>query len=98
MAGPACRSRVLLEFDDTVIGEAVRTTRDQAHHLALNLVSGEKLGWQEPKAQSFTVSPLPCGSSAMHLGHRQVAKPTQGVTTPRFALAARSVRDWDQCC
>ena len=35
-------------------------------NIALNLVSGEKLGWQERKAQSFTVSPLHCGSSAMH--------------------------------
>jgi hypothetical protein len=31
-------------------------------NIALNLVSGEKLGWQERKAQSFTVSPLHCGS------------------------------------
>jgi hypothetical protein len=37
-------------------------------------VSGEKLGWQERKAQSFTVSPLHCGSSAMHPGYR----PTTG--------------------
>jgi hypothetical protein len=39
-------------------------------NVALNLVSGEKLGWQERKAQSFTVSPLHCGSSAMHPGYR----------------------------
>jgi hypothetical protein len=39
-------------------------------NIALNLVSGEKLGWQERKAQSFTVSPLHCGSSAMHPGYR----------------------------
>src|SRR5262245_53148696 len=32
-------------------------------NITLNLVSGEKLGWQERKAQSFTVSPLHCGSS-----------------------------------
>jgi hypothetical protein len=39
-------------------------------NIALNLVSGEKLGWQERKAQSFTVTPLHCGSSAMHPGYR----------------------------
>jgi hypothetical protein len=39
-------------------------------NIALNLVSGEKLGWQERKAQSFTVSPLHCGSSAMDPGYR----------------------------
>jgi hypothetical protein len=39
-------------------------------NIALNLVSGEKLGWQERKAQSFTVSPLHCGSSAMAPGYR----------------------------
>jgi hypothetical protein len=43
-------------------------------NIALNLVSGEKLGWQERKAQSFTVSPLHCGSSAMYPGYR----PTTG--------------------
>jgi Patatin-like phospholipase len=39
-------------------------------NIALNLVSGEKLGWQERKAQSFTVTPLHCGSCAMHPGYR----------------------------
>src|SRR5215475_1353078 len=42
-------------------------------NIALNLVSGEKLGWQERKAQSFTISPLHCGSSAMHPGYRSTA-------------------------
>ena len=42
-------------------------------NIALNLVSGEKLGWQERKAQSFTVSPLHCGSSAMDPGYRSTA-------------------------
>ena len=39
-------------------------------NIALNLVSGEKLGWQDRKAQSFTVTPLHCGSSAMDPGYR----------------------------
>jgi hypothetical protein len=42
-------------------------------NIALNLVSGEKLGWQERKAQSFTVTPLHCGSSAMQPGYRSTA-------------------------
>jgi Patatin-like phospholipase len=44
-------------------------------NVALNLVSGEKLGWQERKAQSFTVSPLHCGSSAMNPGYRPTTGP-----------------------
>lgn len=39
-------------------------------NIALNLVSGEKLGWQERKAQNFSVSPLHCGSSSMQPGYR----------------------------
>ena len=35
---------------------------------SLNLVGGEKLAWQERKAESFTVSPLHCGSG--RLGYR----------------------------
>jgi len=38
-------------------------------NVALNLVSGEKLGWQERKAQSFTVTPMHSGSYT--LGYRQ---------------------------
>lgn len=33
-------------------------------NIALNLVHGDNLAWQERKAQSFTVSPLHCGSAA----------------------------------
>ena len=44
-------------------------------NIALNLVRGEKLGWQERKAQSFTVTPLHCGSSAMDPGYRPMAGP-----------------------
>jgi len=39
-------------------------------NMALNLVSGEKLAWQQRKAQSFTASPLHAGS--YRLGYRQV--------------------------
>jgi hypothetical protein len=35
---------------------------------ALNLVSGKKLAWQERKAESFTVTPLHCGSP--YVGYR----------------------------
>jgi hypothetical protein len=44
-------------------------------NIALNLVSGEKLAWQERKAQSFTVTPLHCGSSAMQPGYRFIIGP-----------------------
>ncbi len=37
-------------------------------NVALNLVSGERLAWQQRKAQSFTISPLHCGNG--ELGYR----------------------------
>ena len=37
-------------------------------NLALNLVSGERLAWQQRKAQAFSVSPLHCGN--LELGYR----------------------------
>ncbi|HJT19284.1 MAG TPA: patatin-like phospholipase family protein [Nitrospira sp.] len=39
---------------------------------ALNLVRGENLAWQQRKAQSFTASPLFCGS--WNLGYRRASK------------------------
>jgi len=41
-------------------------------NMALNLVAGEDLGWQQRKAENFTATPLHCGSS--RLGYRR----TQG--------------------
>lgn len=40
-------------------------------NIALNLVHGENLAWQQRKAQSFTVSPLHCGSCVNELGYRR---------------------------
>ena len=41
-------------------------------NIALNLVGGKELAWQERKAQSFTVSPLHVGSNG--LGYRDAKK------------------------
>jgi hypothetical protein len=41
-------------------------------NLTLNLVAGKKLAWQQRKAESFTVSPLHCGSQ--DLGYRPSAE------------------------
>ena len=38
-------------------------------NIALNLVSGSKLAWQERKAESFTVTPLHCGAAGV--GYRR---------------------------
>jgi hypothetical protein len=43
-------------------------------NIALNLVHGEKLSWQQRKAQSFTVSPLHCGSFSNDLGYRPASE------------------------
>ena len=42
-------------------------------NIALNLVGGSKLAWQERKAESFTASPLYCGS--YELGYRKTDAP-----------------------
>jgi len=41
-------------------------------NMTLNLVGGKNLAWQERKAESFTASPLHCGS--FHLGYRPSAE------------------------
>ncbi|HLK20230.1 MAG TPA: patatin-like phospholipase family protein [Bryobacteraceae bacterium] len=41
-------------------------------NLTLNLVAGERLAWQQRKAESFTVSPQHCGS--LELGYRPSAQ------------------------
>jgi hypothetical protein len=41
-------------------------------NITLNLVSGERLAWQQRKAESFTITPLHCGSS--ELGYRSSKK------------------------
>ncbi|MFY9574554.1 MAG: hypothetical protein WAV20_24400, partial [Blastocatellia bacterium] len=40
-------------------------------NMALNLVAGEKLAWQQRKAQSFTVSPLHAGNYCSNVGYRR---------------------------
>jgi hypothetical protein len=42
-------------------------------NMALNLVSGSKLAWQERKAENFTVTPLHCGSFGV--GYRRTDGP-----------------------
>jgi hypothetical protein len=42
-------------------------------NIALNLVGGSKLAWQERKAESFTVTPLHCGS--YQVGYRKTDGP-----------------------
>src|SRR5262245_8899328 len=59
-----------IKMRDLWVQEKFRGKLMPVINIALNLVSGEKLGWQERKAQSFTVSPLHCGSSAMNPGYR----------------------------
>lgn len=44
----------------------------QVVNVTLNLVAGERLAWQQRKAESFTITPLHCGSA--NLGYRPSAK------------------------
>jgi hypothetical protein len=49
-------------------------------NIALNVVAGKKLAWQQRKAESFTASPLHCGS--YRVGYRPTAEygGTDGIT------------------
>ncbi len=47
-------------------------------NLTLNLVSGQRLAWQQRKAQSFTVTALYCGNS--DLGYRPSTEYADGLT------------------
>jgi len=59
-------------------------------NIALNVVNSKRLAWQERKAESFTVSPLHCGTAANDLGYRptcQYANGGRGGITLGTALA-----------
>jgi hypothetical protein len=55
-------------------GNGELETRPPLHiiNMALNLVSGDKLAWQQRKAESFTVSPLHSGS--VNVGYRPTSQ------------------------
>ncbi len=55
-------------------GNGQLETRPPLHiiNMALNLVSGDKLAWQQRKAESFTVSPLHSGS--VNVGYRPTSQ------------------------
>lgn len=83
--GPACRAKIAaLQQPETAAGQAAATWftalfLKQLHHqtprplhlinIALNLVKGDNLAWQQRKAQSFTISALHSGS--WNLGYRR---------------------------
>ncbi len=83
--GPACRTRIsALQQPDTVEGRQATAWftalfLNGLHHqtprplhlinIALNLVKGDNLAWQQRKAQSFTISALHSGS--WNLGYRR---------------------------
>jgi hypothetical protein len=58
---------------DNIPMKELRSMRRPMHlvNMTLNLVAGENLAWQERKAESFTASPLHCGS--LNLGYRPSA-------------------------
>jgi len=66
--------------NDNLRMHAIDTAYKPFHvlNLTLNLVAGERLAWQQRKAESFTVSPLHCGAS--DLGYRPSAKYGQEIT------------------
>jgi hypothetical protein len=56
-------------------------------NIALNVVSTKRLAWQERKAESFTVSPLHCGSA--YLGFRSSEEYGDGPKTEQAEHEAR---------
>jgi hypothetical protein len=72
-------------------GAPPRTRLFHVVNLALNLVHGDRLAWQERKAHSFTVSPLHAGSVAADVVRRVSADDVRGyrrtglrLTDPRY--------------
>ena len=66
-------------------------------NIALNLAGGDKLAWQDRKAESFTVSPLHAGS--YWLGYRRSLAYGATMAVSRWARrspspARLSVRTW----
>lgn len=60
------------DSDDNLQMYELKPKKKKLFHVlnfALNLVGGEKLAWQERKAESFTASPLHCGN--YRLGYRR---------------------------
>lgn len=51
-------------------------------NMALNLVHGKRLAWQDRKATSFTASPLHCGSLDDEVGYRKTKADARGYGGP----------------
>ncbi len=69
------------EHDDLPLADLWHPGRQAPLHVvnvALNLVGGDELAWQQRKATSFTLSPLHSG--AFHLGYRPTREYGGGVT------------------
>jgi hypothetical protein len=49
-------------------------------NMALNVVNSKRLAWQERKAESFTVTPLHCGTAGNGLGYRPTAEYGGGIS------------------
>ena len=96
--GPFRRGQLLTGFDakddiplrDLRIGP--RGPNDKGYwgpfrliNTALNLVAGEELAWQDRKAESFTLTPLYCGSKGT--GYRQLTEAADDVMTLGRATA-----------
>jgi hypothetical protein len=64
--------------DDIPIADLNRTQRPlHVVNVTLNLVAGRRLAWQQRKAESFTISPMHCGS---HDHYRPSSKYGGGIT------------------
>ncbi|MEP6764891.1 MAG: hypothetical protein ABJB66_11295, partial [Gemmatimonadaceae bacterium] len=75
------------EKDDVLMRElwpAQGNARQPLHvvNVTLNLVAGEKLAWQERKAESFTMTPLHAGSA--YLGYRRTSSSLESEDTSRL--------------
>ncbi|HEX5705015.1 MAG TPA: patatin-like phospholipase family protein [Pyrinomonadaceae bacterium] len=77
------RHRQAFEAALEEIRPAIVSYRRPLHivNITLNLVGGDRLAWQQRKAESFTVSPLHCGSFQIH---------TDGRTGPAYGSYRRT--------
>src|SRR5205085_10134947 len=78
MSAPALPAKTEGERKQEVYEKIRRRKLLHVINVALNLVGGDKLAWQDRKSESFTVSPLHAGS--YWLGYRNSDEYADGIT------------------
>jgi hypothetical protein len=77
----------LLRVQDDQVPRGNRAHNRRLFHVinvALNVVGGKRLSWQERKAEPFTITPLHCGSAELRAQPKQLKAPGAYVHTREY--------------